>query len=229
MPKLDQVTLRCLNPEAQSQFYCEALDMQVHSDGSVGYGGEQAALAFQKGESEYKPKSNDLYWKIALSVPNIELACHQLTEKGIQVAAPEQFKDVAYLAHFSDPEGFTIELIDHWFKDNRQNQVINDHVFGGGAHFNLLTLRTTQIDKITQSCLQCGMKLLSIQPVESHGFTLYFFAFTSDFPPSKDPYAVENREWLYQRKYTVLEIQQVHRQINICTANLSEAGYIGTL
>eukprot|EP00122_Pirum_gemmata_P011149 Pgem_evm1s10322 len=54
------------------------------------------------------------------------------------------------------------------------------------------------------------MKLLSIQPVRQYGFVLYFLAYTNESPPKTDLEAVENREWLWQRPYTVLELQCVN-------------------
>ena len=52
------------------------------------------------------------------------------------------------------------------------------------------------------------MKLLSIQEVKEYKFTLYFLGYTSDDPPKRDDLKhVDNREWLWQRKYTTLELQ----------------------
>ena len=51
------------------------------------------------------------------------------------------------------------------------------------------------------------MKLMSIQPVTPYRFTLYFLAYTEEDPPNSDLEAVENREWLWQRPYTTLELQ----------------------
>ena len=52
------------------------------------------------------------------------------------------------------------------------------------------------------------MKLLSIQDISAYGFCLYFLAFTSETPPvPSELESVENREWLWQRPYTTLEIQ----------------------
>ena len=51
------------------------------------------------------------------------------------------------------------------------------------------------------------MKLLSIQDIAPYGFCLYFLGFTDDIPPSDDLHDVSNREWLWQRPYTTLEIQ----------------------
>ena len=230
MSKIEQIILRCADLDAQRRFYKEVLGMMEFADGSVGYGGEQASLLFQKSEGDYAPASNVLYWKISLAVPNIELAYQQLIEQGIQVGVPQQFSDIAYLAHFTDLEGFSIELINHWFKGNHPDETINSDLFGGGAHLNLLTLRySTGIEEVTQSCLDSGMKMLSIMPVESHGFTLYFLAYTLDTLPSSDVYSIENREWVFQRKYTVLEIQHLHNQVGILKVNDQQAGYVGTI
>ena len=229
MANIKTIVFRSFNPEKQRQFYCDVLGMTEFSDGSVGYGGEQATLVFNKTNAPYEPGPNDLYWKIALSVPNIELACRQLVDKGITVGTPEQFQDIGYLAHFTDPEGFTIELIEHWFKGQRQDEAIEPDSLGGGVHINLLTLRTANIDNIIELSRNWGMKLLSIQPVENYNFTLYFFAFTSDTPPSSDLQALENRAWLYQRKYTVLEIQHRHSHSIIRPPAAQQAGYAGAV
>ena len=52
-----------------------------------------------------------------------------------------------------------------------------------------------------------GMRMLSRQEVPAHGFTLYFLAFTDEQPPNSSIDAVENREWLWQRPYTTLELR----------------------
>ena len=52
------------------------------------------------------------------------------------------------------------------------------------------------------------MKLLSIQDISAYNFSLFFLAFTSESPPVPSELgSVENREWLWQRPYTTLEIQ----------------------
>ncbi len=229
MSKIETLVLRACDPEAQCRFYRDILGMDELCDETVGYGGEEAKIRFSKAEGPYDPKPDDVYWKIALAVPDIELACRQLTARGVDIGKPRQFQDVGFLAHFSDPEGFTIELIEHWFKGNRQAEEIEDGALGGGAHFNLLTLRTADIAMVQRACASWRMTPLSIQPVESHGFTLHFYAFTSHAPPSPDLYAVENREWLYQRKYTVLEVQHVHAAATMALTPVGNAGYAGTV
>ncbi|MEM9027897.1 MAG: VOC family protein [Pseudomonadota bacterium] len=228
MSKIETIVYRCRDPHAQRAFYCDALGMTDVGDGAVGYGGDEAKLVFLPANDRYEPRADDLYWKIALAVPNIELAHQQLTALGVAIDTPRQFQDVGYLTHFKDPHGFTIELIEHWFEGQRQAEPINPQRLGGGAHLNLLTLRTSDIAPIQQACDAWGMTPLSVQPVETYGFTLYFFAFTQERPPSSDLTALANREWLYQRRYTVLEIQHRHQATDIGTTPDGHAGYVRT-
>ncbi len=230
MPKIELLELSCRDPKAQCEFYCSILGMHHFGNFTVGYdNAAEAKIRFVSVEQPYRPKSNDLYWKIALAVPNIDLACQQLQKNGVDVGAPHQFQDVGYLAHFTDPEGYTIELIDHWFEGHRPKLPVNSDLFGCGAHFNLLTLRATEIGPIQKLCRDIGMKPLAIQIVKGRGFTLHFFAFTSEQPPYPDLHAVENRPWLYQRPYTVLEIQHVS-DLGMASQSLSDGtGYRNAL
>ena len=227
MPKLELIDLRVCNRQAQIAFYRDVLGMVEKGDDSIGYAAEEAVLRFLDADAPYAPKPDDLYWKIALSVPNIELACEQLRAKGVAVSDPVQFRDVGYLAKFTDPEGFVIELIDHWFKGERPDDHAESQLLADRAHLSLLTLRSADIVPIQQACADWGMKPLSVQRVESHGFTLYFFAFTDETPPSPDLEAIENRAWTYRRPYTVLEIQHLHDLTDVSRPDASEAGYAG--
>lgn len=229
MATIESLVLRCSDPQSQQLFYCNLLGMKTRDDGSVGYGGDQANIHFLKSSNQYRPNSSDTYWKIALAVENIDLAYQQLTELDIEVSEPRQFQDVGFLAHFTDPEGFTIELIEHYFKGNRPSIPNDTTLLGGGACFNLLTLRTAEIEKLDSFLTHLGMTPLSVQPVEIFGFTLYFYAFTTDVPPVSDLRAVENREWLYQRPYTVLEIQHVHGAGAMSLPPSGKSGYAGAV
>lgn len=225
MAKLDTLTLRVSNPDAQRRFYCNAMGMSDQGGGRIGYSSRETALMFSPAQKTYRPRSSDLYWKIAISVPNIELACAQLTSKGICVTEPRQFRDIGFLAKVTDPEGFTVELIDHWFQGERPEEPCDHSLLGGGPHLSLVTLRTADIAAVEPDILIWGMTPLSIQPVVSHGFTLYFYAFTEERPPNPDLMAVENRSWVYRRPYSVLEIQHVHALDTECHPEQDAAGY----
>ena len=229
MPEIRTLELRVCDPNKQRQFYQEVLGMRDLRDGRLGYSEDEAGIRFISAETHYSPKPEDVYWKIALAVPNIELACTQLMNRGIDVGSPKQFQDVGYLAHFQDPEGFSIELIDHHFKGDRPDALVSELLLGGGAHLNLITLRTAEIAPVEKMILKWGMKPLSVQSVESRGFTLYFYAFASESPPRNDLSAIENRTWVYQRQYTVLEIQHVYALKEIQCHPGDAAGYNGIL
>ncbi|MEM7441156.1 MAG: VOC family protein [Pseudomonadota bacterium] len=229
MPKLDTINLRVKDPAAQRAFYCDALGMTDQGDGCVGYGGAQASLRFLPVKGAYAPTPEDLYWKIALSVPDLDLAYTQLTAQGIAMSEPRQFRDVGYLAHITDPEGFAIELLDHHFKGEGPKGTADPSQLGGGAHLSLLTLRAAEIETLDQEILAIGMQPLSVQDVSPYGFTLYFYAFTDEAPPDADLTAVENRTWVYQRPFTVLEIQHAAALQTARITTDDEAGYAGAV
>ena len=230
MPQIKTIILRCINPVKQVIFYTDILGMTALGNDTVGYEGEEESqLKFVPAKIPYTPAPNDLYWKIALAVPDIELAYRQLSAKGVEIDYPTQFQDIAYLAHIHDPEGFTIELIEHTFKNQRLVEPSDQTQFGGGAHLNLLTLRTNNAEEMRRSCEALGMKQLAIMPVKSYGFILYFYALTTDNPPDPNPYAIENRTWVYQRPYTVFEIQHIAALDSIRRPEPQEAGYGKTI
>ncbi len=158
-------------------------------------------------QKSYQHKDTDRYWKIGISVPDLDLAWSALRSAGIEVSDPHQFHDIGYMAHLDDPEGFKIELLQQTFqgRPKKLGYLVSNHVFSG---IGQVTLRTHDVDQALAFYRdRLGMRLLSIQPVPQHGFTLYFLAFTDDTPPREDLRAVENREWLWQRPYTSLELQ----------------------
>jgi predicted enzyme related to lactoylglutathione lyase len=206
IPKLSAIILRSEEPETQKNYYIDVLGMKERNDGTVGYGSQEAGLVFEKAEGKYVALKSDVYWKIAISVPNIELAYRQLTAKGIRMKVPYQFQDIGYLAHIKDPQGFTIELIEHQFKGDRPKNNWDESLLGGGPSINLLTLRTNGIEPIDGLVKKLGMTPLSIQKVHNYDFTLYFYAFTNEKPPSGNLHDLVNRPWLYKRAYTILEV-----------------------
>ncbi len=201
--------------------------MHERADGLVGYASEEAALSFEPGTGTYQPAVDDLYWKITLSVPNIDLACEQLQAQGVRTGTPEQFGEVGYLAHFDDPLGFRIELIDHWFQGQRPAQELDERLLGGGACLNLLTVRCHEEALIEQMAAELGLQRLAIVPVPGPGFTLHFFGNPGERPPNPDPYAIENRTWVYQRPYTVLEVVHRPQASPMAKPEANGAGYGG--
>lgn len=59
-------------------------------------------------------------------------------------------------------------------------------------------------------CADQGLKLLSVEALESYGFSLYFYAYQHEVPPQNSVVGANHRAWLWQRPYTLLELQHLH-------------------
>lgn len=212
--RLKGLVLYVKEPEALGQFYCDVLGMhrEASEDSTVvGYDGVGAKLHLcrTEGSQSYEHHRLDRYWKFAIHMSNLDLAVEQLVAKGISVSKPQQFRDIAYLCHMTDPEGHVIELIQHTFEGEQRTSAGDPELpLGGDAHLGLVTLRTENMEAELERCVnEFGMSYLSRQALTDLGFDLYFFAFTNEQPPNEDLNSVENRPWLWQRPYTVLEFQ----------------------
>ncbi len=212
--KLARVILRVQSPENLARFYVEHLGMTVLEEGYahlLGYGGGDAVIELQRAGAGdgYVHERSDRYWKIGITLPNVDMAHAQLREAGVAVSEPGQFGEIGYMCHLEDPEGFSIELLQHRFgAQGTVGEGDPGAPLGGGARIGQITLRVADLDAALAFYRdRLGMALLSIQPVPDYGFTLYFLAFTEERPPNADLEAVDNREWLWQRPYTTLEFQ----------------------
>lgn len=169
--------------------------------------------------------SSNVYWKIGITLYNVSYAREILQSKQIQVSDPSQFQDIGFVCHLKDPHGFIIELLQHDFektfkvKMNNTNETsfIDKFPLGYPCCIGQITLQTNDIET-TRHFYQdlLGMKLLSIQEVPEYNFTLYFFCWTNENPPQsniKD--ATINREWLWKRPYTSIEIRHFQSSIQI--------------
>ena len=179
----------------------------------LGYGGQAAFMELRPSSSAspYIHDPLDEYWKIGITLPNVDMAHEQLSRAGIAVTPPRQFLDIGYMCHLTDPEGFQIELLQHTFEGQQRTLPGDpDLPLGGGAQIGQITLRVADLDNaLAHYQHSMGMRLLSKQVVANRNFTLYFLAFTDEAPPEEDLEAVQNRPWLWQRKYTTLELQHL--------------------
>lgn len=235
--KLAGVALNVAAPETLAQFYSHHLGMTVDRAGDVlrvGYGGQAASLELRPSQSPdaYVHEASDEYWKIGITLPDVDMAFEQLSRAGVPVTRPRQFLDIGYMCHLTDPEGFQIELLQHTFEGQPRTLPGNpDLPLGGGAQIGQITLRVVNLDDalaLYQRSL--GMRLLSKQVVGGRDFTLYFLAFTDEMPPNSDIEAVANRPWLWQRPYTTLELQHLTGQeTTVRHASADDAGYAGLL
>ena len=68
---------------------------------------------------------------------------------------------------------------------------------------------------------------MSTQPVRDRGFPLYLYAWSDEPLPDPDLEAVENREWLWARPYTLLELQHLEGAADVALPRDSAAGFAG--
>ena len=211
------------------EWYCNRLGMSVIKEIKsekelihwVGYqnASQSALVEFRSSlkqstpRKNYNPKpSSDVYWKIGLSLADVDTARSKLVHQDVEVTSPRQFRDIGCMCHLSDPCGFSLELLQHDFQSNFSSERVKASLepnlaLGQQVHVGQITLRVPDINRslqFYQSTL--GMKLLSIQSIPNM-FNLYFLACTDEKPPLDDVNAVEIPEWLWKRPYTTLELQ----------------------
>ena len=230
--KLSRTCLNVRNAAGLSNFYTSVLGMhQLGSeDGpAFGYSQQQCLLEFHEAELQhYNPVPGDLYWKIGITVQNLEFAVKYLNDQGWPVSAPRQFGDIGYLCHLQDPEGFQVELLQQGFEGNHGPPPESGHPIGAQATLAHLTLRVANLEATKSWCEQeLGMRLMSVQPVPERDFCLYFYSWNDEPLPDPDLEAVANREWLWARPYTLLELQHLEAADQVIAPRSGEAGFAG--
>lgn len=229
--RLAGVCLDVSSIERSVAFYRDVLGMEenrrLEQTCRLGFGEPSADVVLREAPRKRSPGRNDTYWKTGITLADVDVAVDRLRARGVEVSAPAQFRDVGYLAHLTDPDGFVIELLQHRFSQNHVRQAPDDtYPLGGRPSLGQITIRIPDPDAaLTFFRGKLGMRLLSRQNLERDGFTLYFLAFTDDEPPVADVDAVENREWLWQRPYTTLELQ--HRHDGSVPVVSTDAGFGG--
>ncbi|WP_282609258.1 VOC family protein [Pelagibius sp. Alg239-R121] len=216
-------------------FYCGLLGMRgFKSDEGfvIGYDDRQCLLEFHRKDCQAFDSSGDrLYWKIGIALRDLDGAVAYLRERGLSVSEPRQFLDVGYLCHIHDPNGFPIELLQQGFEGNHKTVELKrgDHPISAQAVLAHVTLRVTDLPAMKAVCEdQLNMRLMSVQQVilPQRKFCLYFYGWSNEQLPNPDLYAVENREWLYERPYTLLEIQHLETpETRLRKADTNEAGF----
>ncbi|CAF1047264.1 unnamed protein product [Didymodactylos carnosus] len=238
--RLTHNILRVSNPKELINFYIEKFGMkeggisqsasETYNISTVGYLSNPKSVQLEfhnvpnkSYTSQHKNEGRGVYWKIGVTLRDVDLAVDILQKKNVHVSNGKQFEDIGYLCHLSDPNDFTIELLQHDFKQNfrKPQPDTNFPELKQPACIGQITLNVSDIKKTLTFYEQIlGMKLLSIQDVSQYGFKLYFLAWTDEEPPKKresndkrDNYtwdlydATQNREWLWKRPYTTIELK----------------------
>lgn len=186
-----------------------------------------ARLVFHQADVDpHEAYKTSRYWKIGLTMPDLDRAAAHLREVGWAVTTPRQFQDIGYMCHLTDPAGLPIELLQHGF-EGRAAIGPEGHDIGAQATLAHLTLRAnTRAAADAEWAGAAGMALMSTQHVTAHGFTLYFYADTDDSPPNPDLESVANREWLWRRPYTLIEVQVYEDGRPISPVDKAMAGFL---
>ncbi|CAF1175150.1 unnamed protein product [Adineta steineri] len=169
--------------------------------------------------------TSEVYWKIGITLYDVDYAREILQSKQVNITNASQFEDIGYVCHLRDPNGFCLELLQHDFEKTFKEKInksgkqtsVDNFPLGYPSCIGQITLHTNDIEKSQRFyCNILGMKVLSIQEVPKCGFTLYFFAWTNENPPKSDiKDATINREWLWKRPYTQIEVRYFNNQKQI--------------
>ena len=224
----------CAGADLRS-FYCDLLGMKTFPCDEafvVGYHERQCLLEFRAGDfAPFYDGGDGFYWKIGITLRDLDAAVAYLRERGSAVSDPRQFQDIGYMCHLRDPNGFPIELLQQGFEGNEKPLSPGGHPVASQATLAHVTLRITDLAAARQLCEdQLGMRLMSVQPIdlENRKFCLYFYAWSDEKLPDADLQAVKNREWLWQRPYTLLELQFLENaEGSVRIGKPDEAGFAG--
>ena len=149
----------------------------------MGYDPAQEHLKFLSGPSVY-PQKAGFYYKIGLTLPDLDRSVLHLKSQGVSVLQPRQFEDIRNTAYILDPAGAPSQLQQQGPQANTTLQAPADkqaqdvgHSVAVGAILAHVTLRVRNLALAQNWCAKQGLHLLSVQPLSDFGFTLYFYAF----------------------------------------------------
>ncbi len=210
-PTLTEHIVRVAEPAAVAAFYKRhfgLVEVAAPTPGCIRLRGTADAVTVElqqaTGSARAALNDGDVFWKLGTSWPDVRAKREALIAAGVAVTEPRQFRDIGFLCHLVDPEGFGLELLQHTFEP-ALSAPTPDAQPTAPLH---ITLRVADADaSLAFYRERLHMRLLSRQRVDPYGFTLYFLASTEERPPSSDLDAVSNREWLWQRPYTCLELK----------------------
>ncbi|MEH6631238.1 MAG: VOC family protein [Halopseudomonas aestusnigri] len=233
IPKISAQHLRVLNFDGLSDFYCGLLGMQeVKTEKNLrafGFSADQCSVVFHQTEvAPYQPQANDFYWKIGVTLRDLDAAVGYLRDRGLTLPDPYQFRDIGYMSKLTDPKGLSIELLQQGFEGNAKS-LPDGHPVGTQATLAHITLRVTDIATAKSYFEETlGMRLMSVQPVEDFGFCLYFYTWSDEPLPEPELTSVSNREWLWSRPYTFIELQHLEKPgLSVNKSTFSDSGFEG--
>lgn len=198
-------------------FYCGLLGMQrfdAKDSLVLGYDPRQCLLEFCTGDYRpFRTSNNSFYWKIGITVRDLDQVVAGLRARGLWISDPRQFLDVGYLCHLHDPNGFPIELLQQGFQGNHSPvETQTAHPLAAQAILAHITLRTSNLSASQKLYEQrLNMRLMSRQRITlpERKFDLYFYGWSDETLPEPNVESVANREWLYARPHSFVELQHL--------------------
>lgn len=114
------VELAVANPKMFAAFYETHFGMKSRDTGEgveIFFDRKLSFVLLLQASKDAPPPSQALesYWKVGVTLPDVDVAARMLTDAGFAASAPHQFEDIGYMSHLRDPEGFQIELLQHTF------------------------------------------------------------------------------------------------------------------
>lgn len=196
---VESVVLAAADPAASRRFFATYFPEVVEPSGM------SARLAFGQPKSVAAPddaRSN--FWKVSIACDDVGDTRARLARAGVEISAPVQFRKIGYLCHFAEPGGNEVELLQRTFKGRRPSAASPDRLL-------LVTLRVRDLDTAHRFYVErLGMRWLAsmaVDRVQPRSFDLGFYGSRDDSPPDPQPWSVANREWLWQRPSTIIELQ----------------------
>ena len=209
MIQLDELLLWSVEPAHSDRFLEEVMPHVASPPALPGLARLRHRFRAASTEGDELPSGQDGFWKYSVFADSIDALRRDAIAAGQEVTEPVQFLDIGYLCHLHEPGGNEIELLQRRFVPPLAETSADGHV--GPPTLGLITLRVSAAAP-TIALLRDGLGMTHLATMEvgdgdADGFRLEFLAWTDDEPPSRDPTDVANREWLYQRPFTIIELQ----------------------
>ena len=158
--KLLGVTFRSENVKELAAWYGKVLGFSIEEQDEqflCQLPGQGARLKLIKdfnmkeNDQDKSSKKKNVYWKIGLTLPDVDLARTRISINGTKVSTPSQFLDIGYLCHLTDPDGRSIELLQQTFADNFIKPAEqSSKPLGQDSLVGQITLRCSDIDQSLQ-------------------------------------------------------------------------------
>jgi catechol 2,3-dioxygenase-like lactoylglutathione lyase family enzyme len=184
-----------------SHTYVEALGMRALGALRFGYGAAELVFA-DDAPGPYVTDDADVYWKIGVTVPDLDAAVAKVRRAGVEVSSPWSLAGIGYLCHLRDPAGLQIELLQRRWEGHAQPSCGNPF---GSAHLAHVSLRVATDHAAWSWWRAQRLFELDAMDVPGRAFSLSFLGPVAVTVPAGPLRA--RREWLWSRPETLIELQ----------------------